>query len=90
MLSEYSPFKPSQQARAVAYNPPNEDLVFMTLSGELQVYETSQTHDPKIVKKLTDSWSEIIRFSPDGKFLAIALQNGKLIITDSDVYETVL
>ena len=30
-----------------------------------------------------------MRFSPNGKQLAIALHNGKLIITDSEVYETV-
>jgi WD40 repeat protein len=80
--STLSEFPPNKQGRAVAYCRQNGHLAVSNNMGKVSIRD-SKNFDKKI-KTLKDQleWSEVMKYSPDGVYLAVGSHDNNIYIYD--------
>lgn len=85
--STLSIFPPNQCSRAVEVNPINGHVAIGTNEGELYIRKSlteisNAIYYVKISQAGPNGWIEVVRYSPNGKLLAVGSHDSKIYILD--------
>lgn len=73
---------PNQQARAIAYSKKHGHVAVSDNYGAVSIRSFADFDNEVIRLEKADEWNEVIRYSPDDKFLAIGSHDNKVYIYD--------
>ena len=78
----------SQCARAVAYNPKNQNIAVGHNDGTVTIRASPQKIG-EVIKTMRDSqeWIEVMTFSPDGSKLAVGSHDNNIYVYDTSSYK---